>query len=74
VIKLRRIRRAEDVACMGQVRNAYKNLFGRPKEMGLLGTFKRRREDNIKTEEDVDWIHVIRDKGQRWALANTVSS
>jgi hypothetical protein len=58
MIKLRRIRRAGHVARMGEKRNAYRILMGRPE-----GKRQRRRwMDNIKTDlkaigwGDMEWI------------------
>jgi len=55
------------IACMGEMRNAYKILVRRPKE-----TFGRPRhgwEDNFKmnlreaVQGFVDWIHLAQDRG-----------
>jgi hypothetical protein len=41
-------------------------------------TTRRRREDNIRMDlreigwKDVGWIHLVQDRGQWWALVNTV--
>jgi hypothetical protein len=64
VIKLRRIRAAQNAARVGEMRNAYKILVGKPD-----GTRPRKRprrgwKDNIRMDlterawKDVDWIHV----------------
>jgi hypothetical protein len=63
VIKARRMRWAEHVARMGEVRGAYNILVGRPEGRRPLGRPRRRWEDNIKMDlreigfGDVDWIH-----------------
>jgi hypothetical protein len=50
VIKARRMRWAEDVARMGEVRGAYNILVGRPKGKRPLGRPRRRWEDTIKMD------------------------
>ncbi|KAJ4446570.1 hypothetical protein ANN_13267 [Periplaneta americana] len=49
-IKSRRLRWAEHVACMGESRNAYRVLVGRPEGKRSLGKPRRRWEDNIKMD------------------------
>jgi hypothetical protein len=39
---------SEYVARIGEMRNAYKILVGKPEGKKLFGKHKRRREDNIK--------------------------
>jgi hypothetical protein len=52
---------------MGEMRNAYKILVGKPEGKRSLGRPKRKWEDNIKTDlnelawEVVDWIHLAKD-------------
>jgi hypothetical protein len=79
VIKSRRMRWAVHVARMGEMRNAYNILVGKPEGKRLLGTPEHAWEDNIRMGltgngwEGVVWIHVVRDRGQwRQALMNTV--
>jgi hypothetical protein len=48
VVKSRRMRLAEYVACMGEFRNAYSVLVGEPEGKSQLGRPKRRWEDNIR--------------------------
>jgi len=73
VIKLRRMRLAGHVACMGEVRNACNILVGRPEEKKSLEISKRRWEDNIKMDSreigwaGVDWIRMAQDTDQ-WRL------
>jgi hypothetical protein len=50
IIKSRRIRWAGHVARMGEKRNAYRLLVGKPEEKRPLGRPRRRRMDNIKTD------------------------
>jgi hypothetical protein len=38
------------VACIGEMRNLYKVLVGKPKGKGPLGRSRRRWEDNISTD------------------------
>jgi hypothetical protein len=63
---------------MGETRNAYKILVGKPEGKRLLGRPRRRWVDNIKmnlTEigwGGMDWIDLAKD-GDKWrALVNTV--
>jgi hypothetical protein len=78
VIKARRMRWAGHVACMGEVRDAYNNLVGRPEGRRLLGIPRLRWEDNIKMDimekrfGDVDWIYLAQDRDRWPALVNTV--
>jgi hypothetical protein len=61
----------EDVARMGEMRNAYKILVGKPEEKRPIDRPRRRLEDNIKMDimeirlEDVDWINLAQDM-DRW--------
>jgi hypothetical protein len=48
MIKSRRMRWAGHVARMGEKRNAYRILVGKPKRKKPLGIQRRRRLDNIK--------------------------
>jgi hypothetical protein len=51
IINSRRMMRwALHVARMGEKRNAYRILFGKPEEKRSLGRFRCRREDNIKMD------------------------
>jgi hypothetical protein len=56
---------------MGEMRNAYKTLVGKPEGKRPFGRPSRRWEDNIKTDlreigfGSVDWIHLATDK-DRW--------
>jgi hypothetical protein len=78
VIKARRMRWAEHVARMGEVRGAYNILVGRPEGRRPLGRLIRRWEDNIIMDlretgfGDVDWIHLDQDRDRWRALVNTV--
>jgi hypothetical protein len=77
VIKARRMRWAGHVARMGEVRDAYNILVGRPEGRRPLGRPRCRWEDNIKMDlreigfGDVDWIHRAQDRYRWQALVNT---
>jgi hypothetical protein len=65
---------------MGVMRNACKNLVGKPEGNIALARPRRRREDNIRMDlkeagwEDADWMHVTQDSDRWWTLVNTVMS
>ncbi|KAJ4430145.1 hypothetical protein ANN_22355 [Periplaneta americana] len=69
-IKYRRLRWAGHVARMGESRNAYRVLVGRPKGKRPLGRPTRRWEDNIKMDlrevgyDDREWINLAQDRDQ----------
>jgi hypothetical protein len=48
MMKLGRMRWADHVACMGEMRNAYRVLVGKPEGRRQLGRPRHRWEDNIK--------------------------
>jgi hypothetical protein len=50
IIKSRRMRLAGHVACMGQTRNIYRILVGKPEGQRPLGRRRRRLVDNIKMD------------------------
>jgi len=64
------IRWAERVALMGDMRNAYRLLVGKPGGKRPLGRPKHRWEDNIRMNlreigwEVVDWMHLAQDRDQ----------
>ncbi|KAJ4444903.1 hypothetical protein ANN_06701 [Periplaneta americana] len=68
---LLRLRWAGHVACMGESRNTYRVLVGRPEGKRPLGRPRRRWEDNIKMDlrevgyDDRDWINLAQDR-DRW--------
>jgi hypothetical protein len=78
MIKSRRMRWAEHVARMGETRNAYRILVGKPEGKIPLGRPRRRWADNIKMDlreigwDGRDWIELAQDKDQWRALLNTV--
>jgi hypothetical protein len=63
---------------MGEMRNAYRILVGKPKSKRPLGKPWRRWEDDIKINlrqialKSVDWIHLAHDRDRRLVLVNTV--
>jgi hypothetical protein len=63
---------------MGEMRNSYSILVGRPEEKRPLGKPGRRWEGNIRINvreigwEDADWIHMAQDSDQWRALMNTI--
>ncbi|KAJ4435345.1 hypothetical protein ANN_17958 [Periplaneta americana] len=70
-LKSRRLRWAGHVARMGESRNAYRVLVGRPEGKRPLGRPRRRWEDNIKMDlrevgyDDRDWLNLAQDR-DRW--------
>jgi hypothetical protein len=77
-MKSRRMRLAEHVARMGEMRNAYYILIGNSEGKRLLGRIKRRWEDNIRMNlretgwKVVDRMHLDQDRNTWWVLVNTV--
>jgi hypothetical protein len=69
---------AGHVAYMGEKRNAYRILVGKPKRERPLGRPTRSWEDNIKIDlreigwGGMDWIDLVQDRDQWMALVNTV--
>jgi hypothetical protein len=63
---------------MGETRNAYRILVGKPERKRPLGRLRRRWVDNIKIDlreigcDDVDWMDLAQDRDQWRALVNTV--
>jgi hypothetical protein len=78
IIRSRRMRWAGHVARMGEKRNVYKLLVGKPEGKGLLGRPRRRGIDNIKMDlleiglSVVDWIGLAQDRYKWRALVNSV--
>jgi hypothetical protein len=68
VIKSRRVRWGEYAASMGEMRNAYKNMVGRPERKMQFGTPRHRWEDNIKMDlreirfGGVDWMNLAQER------------
>jgi hypothetical protein len=78
IIKSRRLRWAGHVARMGEKRNAYRLLVGKPKGQRPLGRPRHRWVDNIRMDlgevewGDVDWIGLAKNRNRWRALLNSV--
>jgi hypothetical protein len=78
IIKSRRMRWAGHVARLGEKRNAYRLLVGKPEGKRPLGRPRCRWVDNIRVEpgevgwSDVDWIGLAQDRNSWKALVNSV--
>jgi hypothetical protein len=65
---------------MGETRNAYRILAGKPEGKRPLGRPRRRWMDNIKMDlgeigwDGRDWIKLAQDRDQWRALVNTAMS
>jgi hypothetical protein len=63
---------------MGEKRNAYRMLVGKPEGKRRLGRSRRRWVDDINIDlreigwDGVDWIDLAQDRDQWRALVNTV--
>jgi hypothetical protein len=63
---------------MGEKRNSYRRLMGKPEGRRPLGRPRRRWVDNIKMDlreigyDGVDWVDLAQDRGHWRALVNTV--
>jgi hypothetical protein len=55
---------------MGEKRNAYRLLVGKPEGKRPLGRPRRRWVDNIRM--DVDWIGLAKDRNRWRAVVNSV--
>jgi hypothetical protein len=78
IIKSRRMRWAGHVARMGEMRNTYRLLVGKPEGKRPLGRPRCRWVDNSRMDlgevgwGDVDWIGLAKDKNRWRALVNSV--
>jgi hypothetical protein len=78
IIKSRRMRWTGHVARMGERKNAFRILVGKPEGNRLLGRPRRRWEVNIRMDlkeigwGGMDWIDLAQDGDQWRALVNTV--
>jgi hypothetical protein len=78
IIKSRRMRWAGHVARMGEKRNAYRLLVGKPEGKRPVGRPTLRLVDNIRMDlgevgwGDVDWIGLAKDRNWWRALVNSV--
>jgi hypothetical protein len=74
----RRMRWVGHVARMGEKRNLYRLLVGKPEGKRLLGRLRRRWIDNIKLDllviglSVVDWIGLAQDRYRWRVLVNSV--
>jgi hypothetical protein len=65
---------------MGEMRNAYRILVGKPEGKRPLGTPRRRWVDTIKMDlreigwDGRDWIELAQDRDQWKVLVNTVKN
>jgi hypothetical protein len=72
------MRWAGHVARIGDRRNAYRILVGKPEERRPLGRPRRRWMDNIKIDlreigwDGMDWIDLAQDRDRWRALVNMV--
>jgi hypothetical protein len=78
IIKSRRMRWAGHVARMGEKRNAFRLLVGKPEGKRPLERFRCWWVDNIRMDlgevgwGDVDWIGLAKDRNRWRALVNLV--
>jgi hypothetical protein len=78
IIKSRKMRWAGHVALMGEKRNSYRLLVGKPEGKRPLGRPRRRLVDSIRMDVgevgwgDVDWIGLAQDRDRWRALVNSV--
>jgi hypothetical protein len=78
IIKSRRMIWADHVARMGEKRNAYILLVGKPEGKRPLESPRRRWVDNIRMDlgevgwGDVDWICLAKDRNRWRALVNSI--
>jgi hypothetical protein len=79
IIKSRRMRWAGHVARIGEKRNTYRLLVGKPEGKRPLGRPRRRWVDNIRMDlgevgwsDVVDWIGLAKDRNRWRALVNSV--
>jgi hypothetical protein len=78
IIKSRRMRWTGHVARIGEKRNVYRLLVGKPEGKRQLGRPRRRWVDNIRMDlgelgwGDEDWIGLAKDRNRWRALVNSV--
>jgi hypothetical protein len=76
----RRMKWAGHVARMGERRNGYRVLVGKPEGKRPVERPRRRWEDGIKMDiretgwRDVEWIHLAQDRDRWWAVVNAVTN
>jgi hypothetical protein len=77
-IKSRRMRWAEHVAQMGEKRDVYRLLLGKPEGKRPLGRPRREWVDNLRMNlgevgwGDMDWLGLAQDRNRWRALVNSV--
>jgi hypothetical protein len=78
IIKSRRMRWAGHVARIGEKRNVYRLLVGKPDGKSPLGRLRHRWMDNIKMDlleiglNAMDWIGLVQDRYRWRAVVNSV--
>jgi hypothetical protein len=78
VVKLRQMRWAGHVACMGKDRGVHRVLVGKPEGKRPLGRLRHKWDDNIKMELQVvgggrgDWMELAQDRDRWQAFVGTV--
>jgi hypothetical protein len=78
IVKSRRMRWAGHVSRMGETRNVYRLLVGKPEGKKPLGRPRRRCVNNIKMDlleivcGSVVWIGLAQDRDKLRAIVNTV--
>jgi hypothetical protein len=78
ILKARRMRWAGHVARLGEKRNAYRLLVGKPEGRGPLARPRRRWLHNIRMDlvevgwGDVDWIDLAQNRDRSRAVVNSV--
>jgi hypothetical protein len=78
LIKSRRMRWAGHVARMGEGRDVYRVLVGKPEGKRPLGRPRHRWEDNIKMDlgeirlDGANWIHLAQNRVQWLNFVNTI--
>jgi hypothetical protein len=80
MIKSRRMRLAGHIVRMGETRNAYRILVGKPEGKSPQGRLRRRWVGNIRMDlrergwDGMDWIDLAQNRDQWRALGNTVKN
>jgi hypothetical protein len=80
VVKLRRMRWAGHVACMGEERGVHRVLVGKPEGKRPLGRPRLICEDNIKMDlpevggGGADWMELAQDRDRWRVLVSTVKN
>jgi hypothetical protein len=78
IMKSKRMRWVGNVARIGDKKNAYRLVVGKPEEKRQLGRPRSNRVDNIRMDlaevelGDVDWIGLAQDRNRWGALVNSV--